>query len=101
MNFFYDFEQFPNSIGGQPHNTKQSTNLKRGLWIVGIPWYTGIPLVGMKLVQPTADPKSNQLANELYVISEKSFVALYRLVNRDSQFIYDDTDQYIQYIFNV
>ena len=42
MNFFYDFEQFPNSVGGQPHNTKQSTNLKRGLWIVGIPWYTGI-----------------------------------------------------------
>lgn len=68
---------------------------------MGIPWYTGIPLVGMKLVQPTADPTSNQLANELYVISEKSFVALYRLVNRDSQFIYDDTDQYIQYIFNV
>ena len=47
-------------------------------------------------VQPTADPTSNQLANELYVISEKSFVALYRLVNRDSQFIDDDTDQYIQ-----
>ena len=37
-----------------------------------------------------------KLANELYVISEKSFVALYRLVNRDSQFIDDDTDQYIQ-----